>query len=79
MNRNEIEIIVIETLIDKLGISKTEISAESTLTDIGADSLDSVEIIVELEKKFGIDIPDEILPEVQSIGNLCKYIEKEIL
>jgi acyl carrier protein len=46
--------------------------------ELGGDSLDEVEIILELEHKFGIPIPDNIIPEVQNIGRLCKYIEKEL-
>lgn len=78
MNQQEIETKVTEMLMNKLRISKTEISFESTLKDLGADSLEGVEIILELEKEFGIGIPDDITPEVQNIGGLCKYIEKKI-
>ena len=76
MNQQEIETRVIEIITDKLGISKTEISSESTMKDIGADSLDELEIILELEQELKITLPDEITPEVQTIGNLCKFIEK---
>lgn len=76
MNQQEIETKVVEIIIDKLEISKTEINLDSTLKEIGADSFDKVEIFLEIEKKFRIDIPDEILPEVQNIRSLCKYIEK---
>ncbi len=78
MNQQEIETKVIEILMNNLGISETEISFESTLKELGADSLEQIEIIIELEKEFGIVIPDDITPEVQNIGGLCKYIEKKI-
>jgi len=78
MNHQEIGTIVTEILMEKLGVSDTKISAESTMQDLGADSLDVVEIILEIEHKFGISIPDNIIPEVQNIGSLCKYIEKEL-
>lgn len=78
MNHQEICTIVTEILMEKLGISETKISSESTMKDIGADSLDEVEIILEIEHKFGISIPDNIIPEVQNIGSLCNYIEKEL-
>lgn len=78
MNQHEIEIKVTEILMNNLGISETGISFESTLKDLGADSLEQIEVILELEKEFGITIPDDITPEVQNIGSLCKYIENEI-
>ena len=78
MNLQEIEAIVTEILKDKLGISKTEISLESTMKDLGANSLEQVEIVLELEKKFDFAIPDDIKPELQNIGSLCKYIEKKL-
>lgn len=78
MNLAEIETKVTEILMNKLGISETVISFESTLKDLGADSLEKIEIITDLEKEFGITIPDDITPEVQNIGSLCRYIENEI-
>lgn len=60
----------------KLKISMDEIIPDSTLKDLGADSLDELEIIIELEQKLDIILPDDIQPEVQTIGNLCKFIEK---
>jgi len=78
MNQQEIKTIVTETLIDKLRILETEISPETTMKDYGADSLDEVEIIMQLEKKFGIEIPDDFNPEERNIGGLCKYIEKKL-
>ena len=77
MKQQEIEIILTEILIDKLAISKTEISSESTMKELGADTLDEIEIIIELEQKLGIAIPDEIMPGLQNIGALCNSIEKE--
>ena len=78
MNQQEIKIIVTEIIVNKLGISETEISSESTMKDLGADSLDEVEIILDIERKLEIIIPDEIAPEVQTVGNLCKFIEELI-
>ena len=60
MNHQEIETKVTEILMNNLGISETGISFESTLKDLGADSLEQIEIILELEKEFGITIPDDI-------------------
>ena len=78
MDKQEIKIVVSEIIENKLGISRTEIGSESTLKELGADSLDEVEIILDIERKLKIILPDDITPEVQTIGNLCKYIEKKI-
>ena len=77
MNKQEIEIIVSKIIEKKLGISRTEIGSESTLKELGADSLDELEIILDIERKLKIILPDDITPEVQTIGNLCKYIDKK--
>ena len=76
MKQQEIETILTEILLDKLGISETDTSAESTMKDLGADTLDEIEIVLELEKRLGIAIPDYILPKLQSIGSFCNSIEK---
>jgi len=78
MDKQEIEKIVTEIVVTKLGISKTEVNPEFTLKDLGADSLDEVEIILDLEKEFGIAISDDIIPEGQKIGILCEYIAKNL-
>ena len=78
MNKQEIKIIVSEIIEKKLGISRTEIDSESTLKELGADSLDELEIIIEIERRLKIILPDDITPEMQNVGNLCKYIEKNI-
>jgi len=77
MNQQEIETKVTEILMNKLGISETEINFESTLKDLGADTLDAFEIILELEKEFGITFPDDIILKDQSIGSLSRYIENK--
>lgn len=79
MNQAEIQTRVTEILINKLGISTTEISFNSNLKDLGADSLEQVEIILELEKEFGISIPEEIGMEDKNLESLCRYISDEIL
>jgi len=77
MNQQEIEIKVTEILMNKLGISETGLSLESTMKDLGADTLDAFEIIFELEKNFGVTFHDDIILEDQSIKSLCNYIENE--
>ncbi len=77
MTRQEIETIVTEILIDKLNISASKINLDSTLKDLGADSLQEVDIIIELENIFSISIPDYLDPEAQKISSLCNFIEKK--
>jgi acyl carrier protein len=76
MTRQKIESIVTEILMDKLKISETKINLDSTMKDLGADSLDEIEIVIEIEQKFSISIPDYIDPEAQKISSLCNFIEK---
>ena len=71
-SRQEIESKVNDILVDKLGVSEIEVKPEATLKDeLGADSLDAVEIVMELEREFGISISDEELNDVTS----CKVSE----
>ncbi len=74
MKLQEIETIVTEIIIDKLGISEADISHESTLKDLGANNLQKIEIILEIEQKFNISIPDYLEPEIFKISILCNYI-----
>ena len=64
-----------EILSDKLGISPEEITNESNIeSDFGADSLDHIEIIVEIEKKYNISIPDEDMDDIKTVENAVDYI-----
>ncbi|MCI5980909.1 MAG: acyl carrier protein [Sodaliphilus pleomorphus] len=63
-------------IVDKLGVSESEVTPEATFQqDLGADSLDTVELIMEFEKEFGIQIPDEKAETIQTVGDAIKYIE----
>ena len=64
-------------IVDKLGVSESEVTPEATFTqDLGADSLDKVELIMEFEKEFGIQIPDEKAETIQTVGDAIAYIEE---
>ena len=64
-------------IVDKLGVSESEVTPEATFTqDLGADSLDTVELIKEFEKEFGIKIPDEKAETIQTVGDAIAYIEE---
>jgi acyl carrier protein len=63
-------------IVDRLGVSESEVSTESSfIKDLGADSLDTVELIMEFEKEFDISIPDEDAEKIQTVGDAVTYIE----
>ena len=63
-------------IVDKLVVDETEVSENASFTnDLGADSLDTVELIMEFEKEFNIQIPDEEAEKIQTVGEAIKYIE----
>lgn len=67
---------VVSIIIDKLGVEETEVTNEASFTnDLGADSLDTVELIMEFEKEFNIAIPDDQAENIQTVGQAVKYIE----
>jgi len=64
-----------DIIADKLGVEQSEITAESSFTeDLGADSLDTVELIMEFEKEFNIKIPDEEADQIATVGNAIAYV-----
>ena len=68
-----------EVIIDKLGVDEDSIKTEAHfVNDLGADSLDTVELIMELEEEFGIEIPDEKAETITTVGAAVEYIEKII-
>ena len=64
-------------IIDKLGVEESEITNEANFTnDLGADSLDTVEVIMEFEKEFNIAIPDDQAEKIGTVGQAVAYIEQ---
>ena len=64
-------------IVDKLGVSEAEVTPEATFQqDLGADSLDTVELIMEFEKEFGISIPYEKSEGIHTVGDAIKFIEE---
>ncbi len=62
---------------EKLGVDESEVTKEASFTnDLGADSLDTVELIMEFEKKFNISIPDDAAGSIQTVGDAVSYIEE---
>lgn len=61
---------------DKLGVSEEQVTTEASFTaDLGADSLDTVELIMEFEKEFDIEIPDEDAQTIKTVGDAINYID----
>lgn len=79
MNRQEIEAKVKEFLVDDLELDESKINPDARLKeDIGIDSLDFVDIVVIVEKKFGFKIKTEDMAKVKTFSQFCEYIESKI-
>ncbi|MCL2727336.1 MAG: acyl carrier protein [Bacteroidales bacterium] len=66
-----------DIIVDKLGVDESEVTPTASFTnDLGADSLDTVELIMEFEKEFGITIPDEAAEKISTVGDAIAYIEQ---
>jgi len=67
---------VIDIVAEQLGVEKEKITADSNfVNDLGADSLDTVELVMELEEEFEINIPDDAADKIQTVGEAIKHIE----
>ena len=74
---SEIESKVKAIIVDKLGVDEADVTPEATFTnDLGADSLDIVELIMEFEKEFGVNIPDDKAEKIATVGDAIAYIEE---
>lgn len=63
-------------IVDKLGVDESEVTNEASFTnDLGADSLDTVELIMEFEKEFDLSIPDEDAEKIATVGDAISYLE----
>ena len=66
-----------DVIIDKLGVEEDSIKSEAHfVNDLGADSLDTVELIMEFEEEFGIEIPDDDAEQITTVGSAVEYIKK---
>ncbi len=75
---NDIESKVKLIIVDKLGVDDSEVTPEANFTnDLGADSLDTVELIMEFEKEFNISIPDEDAENIATVADAIDYIKKK--
>ena len=78
MERSEIEKKIKEIVMEKLQVeSSSVVENASFIDDLGADSLDTVEIVMDFEEKFGIEIPDEDAEKIRTVGDAIGYIEEK--
>lgn len=76
---SEIAAKVKSIIVDKLGVEESEVTNEASFTnDLGADSLDTVELIMEFEKEFGVSIPDEHAEKIATVGDAVSYLEENL-
>ncbi|UCE17480.1 MAG: acyl carrier protein [Gemmatimonadota bacterium] len=68
-----------DLIVDQLGVSPDEVTREASfIDDLGADSLDTVELIMAFEEEFGIEIPDEDAEKMSTVGDAIEYLEKHV-
>ncbi|OGW78162.1 MAG: acyl carrier protein [Omnitrophica bacterium GWA2_52_8] len=69
---------ITEIIVEQLGVKAEEVVPEASFVDdLGADSLDTVELVMALEEEFGCEIPDEDAEKIQTVGDAVKYIEEK--
>ena len=69
---------VIDIVCEQLGVNREKVTAETSfINDLGADSLDQVELVMEFEDEFDLNIPDEEAEKIQTVGDAIKYIEEK--
>lgn len=75
---SEIEKQIVPIIAEKLGVNESEVTLDASFTnDLGADSLDTVELMLDFEKKFGIAIPDDQQENIVTVGDVIRLIEEE--
>lgn len=75
---NDIEGKVTSIIVEKLGVEESDITPDASFTnDLGADSLDTVELIMEFEKEFDITIPDEDAEKIATVGDAIDYLQEK--
>jgi acyl carrier protein len=69
-----------QVIVDQLSVNPEEVTDDASfIEDLGADSLDIVELVMELEEQFGVDIPDEDAEKISTVGEAIKYIDVKLL
>jgi acyl carrier protein len=76
---SDIEDTVKSIIVEKLGVDESDVTSDASITnDLGADSLDTVELIMEFEKEFDLTIPDEEAEEIATVGDAIDYLEEKV-
>lgn len=79
MMSEDIQTKVTKIVVDNLGVEEDKVSNTSSFVDdLGADSLDTVELVMALEEEFGIDIPDEDAEKIQTVNDAIEYVKKHV-
>ena len=79
MADNDVETKIKEAIVEKLGVEESKVTPQASfINDLGADSLDTVELIMELENKFNIQIPDEDQEKIQTVGDAINYVKSKV-
>ena len=77
MAEKSVEDRVKEIIVEQLGVNQEQVKPEAKfIEDLGADSLDTVELVMALEEEFGIEVPDDQAEKLQSVGDVLKYVEE---
>jgi acyl carrier protein len=79
MDRNEMQKKVVDIIANQLGVDKEIVSAEANVVDdLGADSLDVVELVMALEEAFDLEIPDEEAEKIRTVNDITEYLAKAL-
>ncbi len=79
MSNSEIENKVKQAIVDKLGVEESKVTPEASfINDLGADSLDTVELVMKFEEDFDIKIPDDDAEKIQTVGKAIEYINSKL-
>lgn len=76
MSEKSVEEKVKDIIVEQLGVTPEQVTAQASfIEDLGADSLDTVELVMAFEEEFGVEVPDEDAEKLQTVGDVIKYIE----
>ena len=79
MDMKQLEEKVKDIIVEELGVEREKLTAEASfMEDLGADSLDTVELVMAFEKEFDIDIPDEEAEKLRTVGDALKYLHEKL-
>jgi len=78
MSSQSIEEKVRTIIVEQLGVTAEQVTPEASfIEDLGADSLDTVELVMAFEEEFGVEVPDEVAEKLLTVGDVIKYIEEK--